>query len=759
MKASSLSSQILDASRLFRFHKFTIEKHPLQVYNSVLLFTPTCSRTRYYFRGEEPNFVTMEPAIEDWNPCLQELEGHKAPVTSLKWAPDGTRLTSIGADNVIKIWDLAGSRCVASFKAHNAWIASLSWSKDGTYIASASYDRRVYIWDPINGQCLSTLEHEAQVQCIFWSQDDAQLVSISWEREKSFLTIKVWDRMTGQCVQTLNGNDNMIRSAFPSYDGKQIVSVSCHGVINTWNVFGDQRMSHREFESQKDTLSLWSGDGTSLIQSDWLSDTINIFDISNWKSVGTLRNKNNLHVRRLALSRNGRNLALGSNEGPIEIWDLITRECMTTLKGHSSAVDSMVWLKDGRLASGSYDTTIKVWDPPTSRCLTTLKGSTSQVHSLLVSPDETRLISASEYDPIIKVWGLNPCRALEEHNRSVLRIVWSNDGTYFASYADDTAIKVWNPSTGECVSTLRHDGGKISKLSWSHNGQLASLSSDDTLKIWDVLTGQCSQNIERSDKLSAALAWSQDGSQLMLASYDNFIGRWDARTGQHLSTVKTEKMGLWVEWLHDATCFASVADDWSIVIHNPDTGKCILHLQGHQDPQVDAIPPYLRRSVLMAWSLDGTQLASAMGQTVKIWDAATGKCTLVLELDKDPGSFHFPRGPAFDEPESGYLHTDIGSFNIQSCVDPTTDASVQLVCSPLPVGFGFSGKPGWISHNGLDILPVPRQYREITADAISVSGSTVVIGCATGRVSILKFSKDFFLDSGRSCRSQNIYEM
>ena len=81
-------------------------------------------------------------------------------------------------------------------------------------------------------------------------------------------------------------------------------------------------------------------------------------------------------------------------EGEIKVWDVVTGECVATLKGHSKEVRCGVrylwyfcvdvcssWVNcvavfpDGRrIVSGSDDKTLKVWDVATGKCVATLKG-------------------------------------------------------------------------------------------------------------------------------------------------------------------------------------------------------------------------------------------------------------------------------------------------------------------------------------------------------------------------------------------------
>jgi WD40 repeat protein len=78
----------------------------------------------------------------------------------------------------------------------------------------------------------------------------------------------------------------------------------------------------------------------------------------------------------------------------------------TTLRGHSSSVNSVAYSPDGQtLASGSRDGTIKLWNVKTGNLLQTLTGHSSWVYSVAYSPDGQTLASGSG-DKTIKIWRL-----------------------------------------------------------------------------------------------------------------------------------------------------------------------------------------------------------------------------------------------------------------------------------------------------------------------------------------------------------------
>jgi WD40 repeat protein len=67
-------------------------------------------------------------------------------------------------------------------------------------------------------------------------------------------------------------------------------------------------------------------------------------------------------VNVIAFSPDSKRLAVGSNEEVVRLWDLVSRQEVTTLKGHQGGVIAVAFSPHGRiLATGGRDNTVKLW--------------------------------------------------------------------------------------------------------------------------------------------------------------------------------------------------------------------------------------------------------------------------------------------------------------------------------------------------------------------------------------------------------------
>ena len=221
--------------------------------------------------------------------------------------------------------------------------------------------------------------------------------------------------------------------------------------------------------------------------------------------------------------------------------------------------------------------------------------------------------------------GLTLRQVLRGHEYMINRIAWSPAGSYLASPSNDKTIRIWDVSSGACVSTLRGHSDKVRSVAWSPDGQrLASGSTDNTIRIWDT-NGRHLQTIERHSGSISSVAWSPDGHYLASASNDRTIRLWDGVSGIHLHTFVGHTGEVWsVAWSPDGQRLASAAHDRAIRMWDRIDFEEIFTL--------DVLHDRLTTSVV--WSPNGQYLAtSSWDNTIRITDVKNtiGKTLEVLE--------------------------------------------------------------------------------------------------------------------------------
>jgi WD40 repeat protein len=67
-------------------------------------------------------------------------------VQCVAYSPDGRRLVSGGADNLINLWDVETGKPALTLHGHSAGVSAIAFAPDGDWFISASNDQTLRIW-------------------------------------------------------------------------------------------------------------------------------------------------------------------------------------------------------------------------------------------------------------------------------------------------------------------------------------------------------------------------------------------------------------------------------------------------------------------------------------------------------------------------------------------------------------------------------------------------------------------------------------
>ncbi|EHK15882.1 uncharacterized protein TRIVIDRAFT_195814 [Trichoderma virens Gv29-8] len=444
-------------------------------------------------------------------------------------------------------------------------------------------------------------------------------------------------------------------------------------------------------------------------------------------------------VKSVALSADRKQLASGSIDATIKIWDTSTGTCIQTLKGHTKSVGSVAFLANGlQVVSGSQDGTIKIWNTTTGMCEKSLKGHTSKVES--VAALSNSLVASGSDDKTIKIWDIatGMCvQTLEGHEDSL-----SNSQQIISGSSDNT-IKIWDVTTGACVQTLEGHNNEVNSLALLANGQLASGSWDKTIKIWDlgqiasetwdktikiwdVDTGACIQTLEGHSDWIRSIASSADGQYLASASDDMTVKIWDVAAGVCVRTLEGHNFYVHqVVFSRDGQQLASRSGGRAINIWDFATGACThtLKCDGNWANE-------------LAFSADGRYLASGfVDNTVKVWNIAAEACIQNLDVGRVHHLSFDPNMNTRIYSSYGILDLDVDLDQIALVNNPGNKPPLQRVAIR---GYGIDRSKEWITKDGRPVLWLPNDYRPIIANVV---GQQIILGCDSGRVVIMEFSE------------------
>jgi WD40 repeat protein len=237
-------------------------------------------------------------------------------------------------------------------------------------------------------------------------------------------------------------------------------------------------------------------------------------------------------------------LASGSSDQTVILWDLATLKPRATFRGHDGSVDAVAISPDGKLlASGSDDKAVRLWNvAPAELCSTFKHGA--EVLSVTFSPDGKTLATGGR-DALIKLCDVETGKqqiTLRGHAVAVCSILFTSDGKTLISAGSDMTIKLWDLGTHKEKANLCGHSNAVTSISLSgDDNTLASGSYDKTVKLWDLTTGKV-QTTRQGKHMVVSVALTKDGKVVACGTWDG-MQVWDLGSKKEWAMPPGDKSG------------------------------------------------------------------------------------------------------------------------------------------------------------------------------------------------------------------------
>jgi len=444
--------------------------------------------------------------------------GHKAPVSSSGFSPDGKKILSVSYDGTAKLWDVRSGYLLVDFKAggdaSRADITSAKFTKDGKVII-INYESYAKLFDADSGNEIflgDWIRDEPSIINQF-SADSKRVVLLNMYSEETPTdsVATVFELSTGKIVTQIKDAKQDINWASYSPDGKKIITVSSNHSIQIRNAETGKTLVRIATVKAPVKAITCSPDSKKILVFTEKHRRL-IFDIGSGKQVSVLspdenkpENDSEMERNFVQFSPDGKRVVEISgynfyDDIPVmkyqnttaHLWNTETGKLIFTTNGLSERDKPSFFSIDGKRILLLYaDNSVKIRDATNGKIILSLKGSKDSLTYASFNRDNKRIITGSA-DGAVKQWDAVTGKfilAMQGHDKWISGIDCSIDEKMIASASGDNTIKIWNTNTGEIISNLTGHTNDIENAWYSSDGKKIFISFKSAYRILDMENG------------------------------------------------------------------------------------------------------------------------------------------------------------------------------------------------------------------------------------------------------------------------------
>jgi WD40 repeat protein len=456
-------------------------------------------------------------------------ERHQGEVSGVAILGDGERCVSVSGDGALAMWRLRDGRFLGNIGLPADQPLCATAAPDGPLVVVGTRNRRVILVD-VDAALVTILRgHTNQVRSVA-ALHDGRVVSGSYDGQ-----MLVWD-LTDRSKRRVGLHDRWCLAVAAPRQPGPLVSGSDDGVVRLWEANGREVPLAKK--NKMEVRALVVGGGTVYAAVD---RAVTRLDLASGTKRPRLTGHRNPIVT-LAISSGGR-LVSGSYDKDIRLWDLASGESKV-LKGHANGADALVLTPDEtEIVSVSRDATWRRWNLVAGTAGPTVRGTEPFNSVVAVSPDGALVVTATK-EHTVEVWdrleGRRVLPPLYGHTGYVECLAITPDGRALLSGSWDHSLRVWDLSTGEERACFEHPGW-VTDLVLTSDGRLAiAACSDGGVGVFDLEELKPREPFAGHDRGAWHLALASDDRTLFSIGSDEMVRAWDVADRTQLAVFEAE---------------------------------------------------------------------------------------------------------------------------------------------------------------------------------------------------------------------------
>ena len=299
-------------------------------------------------------------------PCLSAEVEPRSIINLQRWSgydisihPDGKTIASASLAKFVHLIDIESGKLILTLEEHEKGVESIGYSLKGDFLVSGDQNGVNIIWDTKTNKKMKTLDkHSWVIKDIVFSPNGKLLATGDWGWGN---TLRLWDTETWDLAW--GAEAGKVDDISFSFDGAVVAAgVLDTGFVNLYKTESGELLHTLKTGMNHVLAVTFIGTERKLVCGGnvglqlWNGETGE--KISDFPKEGT-----DSDVRSVDINPDRRLLAVGRDDGKVQLWDMRSVKLIETLELHFGRSHTVTFSSDGKtLATAANEARIGIWD-------------------------------------------------------------------------------------------------------------------------------------------------------------------------------------------------------------------------------------------------------------------------------------------------------------------------------------------------------------------------------------------------------------